>query len=450
MVSQNPGILFTAFLVPSNKDEFASYRKDPNFSVMACQEESDEIASHFANRLVGELVPLEFVRTLCCQTPGAIDAGAVVADFGHGSFTVFAFHDGPFPNIKDLPKLNIVLSIAPQSVEDPSTLPIVAAGQGVFNLMRSLRSFNATVYVKTTTQLIWTLDTNMPDSVNKVSRIVRVHNNGNNSVASSEPLKQEQMSIPTMSFPPTESPPLILVKNDAKVTSPKRKRIIKVGREALILGKRAKFSKEETAWLEEAFLENFRHDENENKIDSSSSPQTPKAPKTDGVTNSVPKNMESDMKEKVKEDEGKVAKKGQEKNEIQDECAKKVTLKDILQDVNKADKTNEVKYEEKIEVKVAKNDTMTDTKKNEIIDLSKGAKKDSVMDTVKDDLKSAKKNTVTEKAKDAKKDTSIVVKEPVIEKGDPKSSKRKEKALTKKEMKDLQTAMDILTNLENM
>ena len=457
MVSPNPGILFTAFLVPSNQDEFVSYRQDPNFSVMACQEETDEIASHFANRLVGELVPQEFVRTLCSQAPGAMEAGAVVADFGYGRFTVFTFNDGPFPNnIKDLPKLNIVLSIAPQAVDDPSTLPIIAASQGVFNLMRSLRSFNAAVYVKTTSQLIWTLDTNMPDTVNDVSRIVRVHNNGNNPVASSEPLKQEKSILPQVSIPSTESIPLIQIK-DARMKSLKRNRIIKISREALILGKRAKFSKDETACLEEAFLENFlQHEEGENEDDRDFSSQKPKNEKADGITKSVSNNVEKDMKEKtmkdkVKDDE-KVEANGEKKDTVME--TKNHEVKDVK------------KNEEKVEVKYAKNDTVMNTKKhevkNEAMDEEKvevtGENKNTVNGTKKDEknveVKGARKDTVMDTKKDevkeTKNDAGIVVKGSVAEKDDTKISKRKEKALTKKEMKDLQAAMDILTNLENM
>ena len=82
----NPGIPFTAFLVPSGTGTFSSSSTNPNFSVMASQEDTIETASEFANRLVGELVPSEFVRALCGHSPDAIAAGAVVADFGHGRF----------------------------------------------------------------------------------------------------------------------------------------------------------------------------------------------------------------------------------------------------------------------------------------------------------------------------------------------------------------------------
>jgi hypothetical protein len=256
MVSQNHGILFTAFLVPSDQEDADSYRQNPNYAIMASQEDTDENASAFANRLIGDLVPQDFLRTLCSQAPGALAAGAVVADFGHGRYTVFAFNDGPFHQIKDLPKLNVALSIAPQAVSDPRTLPIVAAGQVVYHLMRSLRSPHAAIYVKTTPLLNWTLDSNMPTSISQVSRISRVYNADNHysvDPSPSEPAQQGPMV-------PKAASVRIAAKSVATKPPAQRARATKVSREALQLGEKTEFNKEESACLEQAFLENFEGD----------------------------------------------------------------------------------------------------------------------------------------------------------------------------------------------
>jgi len=253
-VSQKPGILFTAFLAPPQKENAVAYRQNPNFSVIASQEDSDETASDFACRVVGELVPREFVRTLCSQAPGAGAAGAVIADFGHGKFTVFAFKDGPFPAVRDLPKLNVVLSIASQAVDDPSTLPIVASGQVMFHLFRSLGSSNAAVYVRTTNRLIWTLDVNMPTSISDLPQVVRVCSTERHIVAPTKGARRNDIVPVKTSIAAAEPATKKAQSKRKQVPSPK------ISSEAILLGKKTKFTKEESACLEQAFLESFKLD----------------------------------------------------------------------------------------------------------------------------------------------------------------------------------------------
>ena len=270
MVSQNHGILYTAFLVPSDQEDADSYRQDPNYAIMATQEDTDETASAFAHRLIGDLVPQHFLRTLCSQAPGASDAGAVVADFGHGRYTVFAFHDDPLPSIQDLPKLNVALSMSPESVNNPNTLPIVAAGQVVYHLLRSLRSPHVSIYVKTMPLLHWTHDSHMPTSISQVSRISRVYEDVDNhySVVVDQPSPLEpppaQQHEPKMVA--AAVPPKATSVGGAKSVATKkpppfqRAKATKVSREALQLGKETNFNKVESAILEQAFLEHFEFD----------------------------------------------------------------------------------------------------------------------------------------------------------------------------------------------
>ena len=95
-----------------------------------------------------------------------------------------------------------MLSISPVAVDDPNTLPIVAAGQVVYKLMRSLRSSTTCVYVKSSPELIWTPSANMPTSLDQLSRITRVYVADNNTTeAPSETARQHQVVEPSASLP---------------------------------------------------------------------------------------------------------------------------------------------------------------------------------------------------------------------------------------------------------